>query len=145
KEAMSGIEKKGKIIMHVAAGDVHEIGKNIVSTILEAKGYEVVDLGKSVPPDKVVAAVKEHKPDVVSGTSLMTSTRGAFPKIVQMMKEAGIELPFIVAGGSVDTAFAEEMDFAIYADGPEVGDTVIKEAKAGKKWKDIREDIHSSY
>ncbi|MBN1785862.1 MAG: MtaA/CmuA family methyltransferase [Candidatus Methanofastidiosa archaeon] len=145
KEAMSGIEKGGKIIMHVAAGDVHEIGKNIVATILEAKGYEVIDLGKSVAPDKVIAAIKDNKPDVVSGTSLMTSTRGAFPKIVQMMKDEGLEMPFIVAGGSVDAAFAEGMDFAIYADGPEVGDSVIKSAKSGKKWKDIREDIHSSY
>ncbi|HPR42666.1 MAG TPA: MtaA/CmuA family methyltransferase [Candidatus Methanofastidiosa archaeon] len=145
KEAMSGIEKKGKIIMHVADGDVHEIGKNIVATILEAKGYEIVDLGKSVAPTKVLDAIKAEKPDVVSGTSLMTSTRGAFPKIAQMMKEAGFSQPFVVAGGSVDTAFAESMDFAIYADGPEVGDTVLKAAKGGKSWKDIREEVHSSY
>jgi len=145
KEAMSGIAKQGKIIMHVASGDVHEIGKNIVATILEAKGYEVIDLGKSVPIDTVIDAVKEHNPDAVSGTSLMTSTRGAFPKIAEKMKEAGFEQPFVVAGGSVDTAFAESMDFAIYADGPEIGDVVLKAVKNGKKWNEIREEIHSSY
>jgi len=145
KEALSGIEKKGKIIMHVADGDVHEIGKNIVATILEAKGYEIVDLGKSVAPEKVLAAIKDEKPDVVSGTSLMTSTRGAFPKITKMMKDEGFEKPFVVAGGSVDTTFAESMDYAIYADGPEVGDVVLKATKSGKNWKDIREEIHSSY
>jgi len=145
KEAMGVTAKKGKIIMHVADGDVHEIGKNIVATILEAKGFEVIDLGKSIPPDKVIEAIKEYSPDVVSGTSLMTSTRGAFPKIAQKMKDAGIEIPFIVAGGSVDAAFAEDIDYAIYADGPEVGDTIIKETKSGKNWKEIRDEIHSSY
>jgi len=145
KGALSGIAKQGKIIMHVADGDVHEIGKNIVATILEAKGYDVVDLGKSVAPTKVLDAIKSENPDVVSGTSLMTSTRGAFPKIAQMMKDAGIEKPFVVAGGSVDTAFAESMDYAVYADGPEIGDMVLKSAKGGKNWKDIREEVHSSY
>ncbi|MBN1786612.1 MAG: MtaA/CmuA family methyltransferase [Candidatus Methanofastidiosa archaeon] len=145
KEALSGIEKQGKIIMHVADGDVHEIGKNIVATILEAKGYEIVDLGKSVAPEAVLEAIKEKKPDVISGTSLMTSTRGAFPKIAQMMKAAGFNQPFIVAGGSVDTVFAESMDYAVYADGPEVGDVVLKAAKGGKGWKEIRNEIHSSY
>ena len=145
KESMGDVAKKGKILMHVADGDVHEIGKNIVATILEAKGYEVVDLGKSVPIDKVIEAAKKENPDVISGTSLMTSTRNAFPKISEMMKKEGVEKPFIVAGGSVDTTFAETMEFAIYADGPEVGDEVIKAAKGGKSWKEIREDVHSSY
>lgn len=145
KEALSGIEKQGKIVMHVADGDVHEIGKNIVATILEAKGYEVVDLGASVLPEKVVDAAVESGADVVSGTSLMTSTRGAFPKIAKLMQEKGLDKPFVVAGGSVDTTFAEGMDYAIYADGPEVGDTVLKATKAGKSWKEIRDDVHSSY
>jgi MtaA/CmuA family methyltransferase len=145
KDAMGDVAKKGKILMHVADGDVHEIGKNIVATILEAKGYEVVDLGKSVPIDKVIEAAKKENPDVISGTSLMTSTRNAFPKISEMMKKEGVEKPFIVAGGSVDTTFAETMEFAIYADGPEVGDEVIKAAKGGKSWKEIRDDVHSSY
>ncbi|MDD4280599.1 MAG: cobalamin-dependent protein, partial [Candidatus Methanofastidiosa archaeon] len=120
-------------------------GKNIVATILSAKGYEVIDLGSSVDPQIVVDTVKKEKPDVVSGTSLMTSTRGAFPKIAKMLADAGIEIPFVIAGGSVDTTFADSMDFAIYADGPEVGSTVLQQAKAGKKWKEIREEIHSSY
>lgn len=145
KGSLSGIKKKGKIIMHVADGDVHEIGKNIVSTILEAKGYEVIDLGKSVKPEKVLESVKKEKPDVVSGTSLMTSTRGAFPKIAKAMSEEKLDIPFVVAGGSVDTTFAESMDYAIYADGPEVGDAVLKAVKSGKKWKEIRDEIHSSY
>ncbi|MHC1609682.1 MAG: MtaA/CmuA family methyltransferase [Candidatus Methanofastidiosia archaeon] len=145
KGALGGIKKKGKIIMHVADGDVHEIGKNIVSTILEAKGYEVIDLGKSVKPEKVLESVKKEKPDVVSGTSLMTSTRGAFPKIAKAMSEEKLDIPFVVAGGSVDTTFAETMDYAIYADGPEVGDAVLKAVKSGKKWKEIRDEIHSSY
>jgi methanogenic corrinoid protein MtbC1 len=61
------------------------------------------------------------------------------------MKEEGLNQPFVVAGGSVDTTFAESMDYAIYADGPEVGDSVLKAAKQGKAWKDIRDEIHSSY
>jgi methanogenic corrinoid protein MtbC1 len=145
KEALSQVAKRGKIVMHVAFGDVHAIGKNIVATILEAKGYEIVDLGSSVDPQIVVDAVKKEKPDVVSGTSLMTSTRGAFPKIAKMLADEGFDLPFVIAGGSVDTAFAESMDFAIYADGPEIGSTVLEEKKAGKSWKEIRDEVHASY
>jgi hypothetical protein len=64
----------------------------------------------------------------------MTSTRGAFPKIAKCLQMQGLRYPSH-AGGSVDTTFADSMDFAIYADGPEVGSTVLQQAKAGKSGK----------
>jgi len=145
KAAIGETKKKGKIVMHVADGDIHEIGKNIVKAILEAKGYEVIDLGPSVPPDKVVEAVKTHKPLAVSGTSLMTTTRMTFPKIAKMLADEGIDIPFIVAGGAVNQQFAEQFNLGIYAKGAEQGEVVLRSVTERKSWKDIRKEIHSSY
>ena len=71
-------ENKGKIVCHVAEGDVHDIGKNIVVALLRATGYEVIDLGRDVPVDEVIAAVIANKPIMLTGTALMTTTMYAF-------------------------------------------------------------------
>ncbi|NYT14263.1 MAG: hypothetical protein GKC01_07130, partial [Candidatus Methanofastidiosa archaeon] len=145
QSAMGDVKPKGKIIMHVAFGDVHAIGKDIVKSILIAKGYQVTDLGASVPWDKVIEAAKKEKPDVVSGTALMTTTRTAFPKVAELMKKEGLEVPFIVAGGAVDPAYAETMDYAIYCKGPGDAEPVFEGIRKGKKWQQIREEEHKKY
>jgi len=145
QSAMGDVKPKGKIIMHVAFGDVHAIGKDIVKSILIAKGYQVTDLGASVPWDKVIEAAKKERPDVVSGTALMTTTRTAFPKVAELMKKEGIEVPFIVAGGAVDPAYAETMDYAIYCKGPGDAEPVFEGIRKGKKWQQIREEEHKKY
>lgn len=139
------VEKKAKILMHVADGDVHEIGKNIVKAILDAKGYETIDLGKSVSAENVIEAALKFKPDVISGTSLMTSTRNSFPKIASLMKENNINLPFIIAGCAVDTDFADSMDYAVYCEGPEDSNPVFDGVMNKKNWQSIRNDVHSRY
>jgi len=145
KSNLAKIEKKAKILMHVADGDVHEIGKNIVKAILDAKGYETIDLGKSIPAENVIEGIIREKPDVISGTSLMTSTRNSFPKIASMMREKGLDIPFIIAGCAVDSDFAESMDYAIYCEGPEDSNPIFDGIAKGKKWLEIRNDVHKRY
>ena len=140
-----GEAKKYKIVMHIADGDVHEIGKNIVKSILQAKGFETIDLGKSVPPEKVIESIERENPDVISGTSLMTSTRNAFPKIAALMKEKGINIPLIIAGCAVDADFAESMEYAIYCEGPEDANPIFEGLSKGRDWQTIRGDVHKRY
>jgi len=75
------MERKAKVVTHTAEGDIHDIGQVIVNALLNANGFEVINLGADVPVDKVVSSVKQNKPIMVTGTALMTTTMTAFPKI----------------------------------------------------------------
>ena len=97
EEAMGkSMERKAKVVTHTAEGDIHDIGQVIVNALLNANGFEVINLGADVPIDKVVAACKEHKPAMVTGTALMTTTMTAFPKIAHQLKAANLPIPFIL-------------------------------------------------
>lgn len=138
------IEKKGKVIVHVAEGDVHDLGKNLAKVFLVADGWEVIDLGKDVPVDEVVKAIEEHKPVMISGTSLMTTTMSAFPKIAQKLIDKDIEIPFICGGSAISEEFINTFPLGIigkkahqapkYAD---AADRKIPWKEIRKKWEDI--------
>ncbi|MEY8336523.1 homocysteine S-methyltransferase family protein [Lachnospiraceae bacterium 62-35] len=104
KMTMSGQsqEKKGKIVLATVKGDIHDIGKNIVKVLLENYSYDVIDLGKDVPPERVVAAVKEEKVSLVGLSALMTTT---VPSMEETIKKLQKEAPGtkIMVGGAVLT------------------------------------------
>lgn len=136
------IEKKGRIVMHVAEGDIHTIGKDIVKALLIAYGYEVIDLGVDVPVERVVEAVKKYKPCLLTGSALMTTTMSAFPKIAKRLEEEGIEVPFACGGGAVNQEFCESFKFGIYG-GKAINAPLIAEAaRSGKSWQEIRKMFH---
>ncbi len=136
------MEKKGRVVMHVAEGDIHSIGKDIVKAILLANGYEVIDLGVDVPVEEVVEAVKKYKPCLLTGTALMTTTMSAFPRIAKRLEEEGIEIPFACGGGAVNQEFCENFKFGIYG-GKAINAPLIAElASQGKSWQDIRRLLH---
>lgn len=112
------IENKGTVLIHTANGDLHDIGKNIVAAIVAANGYRVIDLGTSVPAERVIAEVKKNRPVAVLGSSLMTSTRGAFLETADRLLQEGIEVPLIVGGGACDGAFASQRENTRYARDP---------------------------
>ena len=114
KEGVSG-KKLGKIVMATVYGDVHEIGKNIVITLLENSGFEVVDLGVNVPPEKVVEAVKKEKADVVGLSALMTTTLPSMEETVKALRDANLNVPVVVGGAVVDEEFAKRIG-AIYGE-----------------------------
>lgn len=111
--------RRGTVLIHTADGDLHDIGKNIVASIFEANGYRVVDLGTSVETARVIEAIRQYRPVALLGSSLMTSTRGAFLTTADELKKQGLQLPFILGGGACDEAFARQRENLRYAKDPE--------------------------
>ena len=107
----------GKVIAGTVAGDIHNIGKSMLCTLLVADGFEVVDLGIDVPTSRFVEAVREHQPDVVALSALLTITAAEQRNVIDALKEAGIResVQVIVGGGAINEEFAT----AIGADGYE--------------------------
>ncbi|WP_456342498.1 homocysteine S-methyltransferase family protein [Thermovibrio sp.] len=109
KKRGSSVKGSGKIVMATVHGDVHEIGKNIVITMLENSGFEVVDLGTNVPPEVVVEAAKREKADIVGLSALMTTTLPAMEETIKAIREAGLDIPVIVGGAVVTPEYAKSI------------------------------------
>ncbi|MDV0447857.1 Glutamate mutase sigma subunit [Methanosarcinaceae archaeon Ag5] len=109
-------KSKGTIVCHVAEGDVHDIGKNIVAALLRADGFSVVDLGRDVPVDEVVAAAAKEKPVMITGTALMTTTMYAFKEVNDKLVEKGLKIPFACGGGAVNQEFVESYSLGVYGE-----------------------------
>jgi methanogenic corrinoid protein MtbC1 len=97
-------ETIGKVVIGTVQGDVHDIGKNIIVALLEAGGFHVVDLGVDVPPEGFVEAIKEHEPDIVGMSSLLTVALESTKRTIDAIVEAGLRdsVKIIVGGGRVD-------------------------------------------
>ncbi len=132
------MDRKGTVITHTAEGDIHDIGQVIVNALLKANGFEVIDLGSDVPVDKVVAACKEYKPAMVTGTALMTTTMTAFPKIAHQLKEAGLPIPFICGGGAVCEEYVTAYDLGIWGKEANQATGMAEDAIAGESWESMR-------
>ncbi|MCX6652155.1 MAG: cobalamin-dependent protein [Methanomassiliicoccales archaeon] len=131
-------EMKGTVVMHVAEGDPHDIGKNIAAVLLRSNGYTVVDMGRDVPVDDVVKMVEEKKPQMVTGTALMTTTMSAFPTIAERLIEKGIEIPFVCAGGAVNRVFVESYPLGVYANKAVQGPVLASKAVEGWNYQKFR-------
>jgi len=97
-----------KVVIATVEGDNHDIGKNIVITLLTARGFEVVDLGIDVPSKKIVEAVREHQPAILGLSALLTLTMLKMREVIAALKEAGLKekLKVIIGGSSVTPEFA---------------------------------------
>jgi len=112
----SGVESRGKVVLGTVKGDLHDIGKNLVGMMLEGAGFEVVDLGISVGPEQFLEAVREHAPQVVGMSALLTTTMVGMRDVVERVKqEAGENVKAIVGGAPVTQRFAEEIGADGYA------------------------------
>ena len=98
-----GLSEKGTVVLATVKGDVHDIGKNIVKVVLESYGYSVADLGKDVPEQEIVAAVKKYSPIAVGLSALMTTTVASMKKTIAALRDSGCSAPIFV-GGAVLTA-----------------------------------------
>jgi 5-methyltetrahydrofolate--homocysteine methyltransferase len=101
----------GRVVACTVKGDLHDIGKNIVVTMLTAAGYEVIDLGKNVENEAVAAAVKEHKPDILALSALLTMTVVEIESIVKMLKADGTRdsVVIICGGAPLNQELAEKL------------------------------------
>ncbi|MDP8248538.1 MAG: homocysteine S-methyltransferase family protein [Candidatus Tritonobacter lacicola] len=102
-------EGKGRIVMATVKGDVHDIGKNIVAAVLRGYGYEVIDMGSSVPSGDIIGKAKEIKPDIVGLSALMTTTLPEMEKVVKLLGEAGTGARTMVGGAVVTQKYADSI------------------------------------
>mgnify|MGYP000845845059 CR=1 FL=1 len=108
-------EKKATIILATVKGDIHDLGKNIVSALLENNGYQIVDLGKDVSPEEIVAAAKEHNAPIIGIASLMTTTMPMINETIAAVREAGVNAKVLVGGAVLSQAYADEAGADSYA------------------------------
>lgn len=101
--------KKGKIVIATVKGDIHDVGKNIVSAILQSVGYEVIDLGKDVPANKIIEAVKKYKPDVVGLSALLTTTMLEMESVIKLLRNENLNVKVIIGGPNVSLKYAEKI------------------------------------
>lgn len=132
------MDRKAKVVTHTAEGDIHDIGQVIVNALLNANGFDVINLGADVPVDKVVSACKEHKPVMVTGTALMTTTMTAFPKIAHQLKAAGLQIPFICGGGAVCEEYVTGYELGIWGKEASQAPGMAEDALAGESWESMR-------
>ncbi len=106
-----GAEPLGKVVMLTVKGDVHDIGKNLVNIMLEGEGFETVDLGVNVKPEQVVAAVKEHQPQLLGFSAFLTTTMPFFKSNLTALKEAGLreQVRVMVGGAPVTQEYADSV------------------------------------
>jgi len=102
---------EGKVLLGTVAGDLHDIGKNLVGMMMESASLEVIDLGTDVDPEEFVEAVKEHEPDVVGMSALLTTTMLEMQNTIELLEEEGLRdsVKIIVGGAPVTPDFAEEI------------------------------------
>jgi len=115
--AESGAPSAGKYLICTVQGDLHDIGKNLVRMMLEGAGFEAVDLGVDIKPDAFVAAVREHQPQVVGLSALLTTTMGQMKATIEALEEAGLRdsVKIMIGGAPVTEAFAKEIGADAYA------------------------------
>ncbi|MDP3791654.1 MAG: corrinoid protein [Candidatus Omnitrophota bacterium] len=107
--ASSGIKPMGKVIIGTVKGDLHDIGKNIVSMMLKGACFEVMDLGIDVPPGKFVEIVQAKGADIIAMSSLLTTSMGAMKDTIKMLKDLGVrdKVKIIVGGAPITQSFAD--------------------------------------
>jgi methylmalonyl-CoA mutase cobalamin-binding domain/chain len=113
--AETGAESVGTYVMGTVKGDVHDIGKNLVNIMLEGAGFTVIDLGVQTPPEKFIAAIQEHKPDIVGMSAYLTTTMPMFKDNIHEIAKAGLrdQVIIMVGGAPVTQEYAD----AVGADG----------------------------
>ncbi|MFT3835958.1 MAG: methionine synthase [Myxococcaceae bacterium] len=108
---------RGKVILATVKGDVHDIGKNLVEIILANNGFNVVNLGIKVPPEQLVAAVKEHKPDVIGLSGLLVKSAHQMVSTAEDLSRAGVQLPMLVGGAALSRNFVDKQIAPAYGAG----------------------------
>ncbi|OYT59020.1 MAG: cobalamin-binding protein [Desulfurococcales archaeon ex4484_217_1] len=106
---------RGRVVIGTVKGDIHDIGKSLVASMLRAAGYEVIDLGVDVPPEKFIEAVEKYEPDILGMSSLLTTTVHQMKEVIKLLEEKGLRrrVKVIIGGLATSPEYAK----AIGADG----------------------------
>jgi methylmalonyl-CoA mutase cobalamin-binding domain/chain len=114
----SASEARGKVVIGTVEGDIHDIGKNIFTALLEVEGFEVVDIGVDAPPERFIEAIREHSPDIVGMSCLLSTSIEAMKNTVDAITEAGLrdKTRIIVGGGRLERHAADYIKPDAYTD-----------------------------
>ncbi len=134
KEDLESVSN-GKVLLHTVEGDVHDIGKNIVRTFLNASNFTVYDLGRDVPVETVVEKAQELDVDIIAGSALMSTTMPRQRQIIELLKELGLRDRFIVlfGGAPVTRKWCDQIGADGYSDVATDAPVVAKAAMAKKR------------
>lgn len=115
--ADQAIQSQGKVLLGTVKGDLHDIGKNLVAMMMESGGLEVINLGIDIPPEKFVEAVRDHNPDIVAMSALLTTTMPSMKETIELLVEEGLrdKVKIIVGGAPVSKEFANSIGADGYA------------------------------
>ena len=128
-EEMGGAEKRGKIVIATVEGDIHDIGKSIVGSMMVSAGFEVMDLGRDVPTNNIIEAVKKEKPDLIGVSAMLTTTREKQKELIKFLERENLrkEVKVMVGGAPVTEEWKDE----IGADG--YGEDAVDAVEVAKK------------
>lgn len=128
------ISRRGKVLIGTVQGDIHDIGKNIVSFMLDVNGFEVLDLGVDVPPQKFVEAIRDFQPQVVGLSGFLTLGFDAMKETVEAVEEAGLRdgVKIMIGGGQVNAKIQE------YAGADAYGRDAMAGVSLAKKWVGVK-------
>ena len=114
--AETGAPKMGTMVIGTVKGDIHDIGKNLVGMMMEGAGFEVIDLGINNSVEDYFAAIKEHNPDILGMSALLTTTMPYMRVVINALKEEGIrdDITVLVGGAPLNEAFAEDIEADAY-------------------------------
>lgn len=114
--ANTGAQQIGTMIIGTVKGDIHDIGKNLVAMMMEGAGFQVINLGINCDADKFLAAYKEHQPDILGMSALLTTTMPYMDVVIKRFKEEGLrdKVIVLVGGAPLNAAFAEEIEADAY-------------------------------
>jgi methylmalonyl-CoA mutase cobalamin-binding domain/chain len=114
--AETGAQQIGTLVIGTVKGDIHDIGKNLVAMMMEGAGFKVINLGINNDADKFIAAIKEHQPDIVGMSALLTTTMPYMEVVIKALKEQGLrdKVLVLVGGAPLNAAFAEEIEADAY-------------------------------
>ena len=130
KEQQKSDVKRGKILLGTVAGDIHDIGKDVVKFMLDANGFEVIDLGVDVPSETFIEKIKEFKPEILALSGFLTLAYDSMKEIIQKITETGLRdsLKVMIGGGTVDENIVEYVKADAY------GESAVDAINLAKKW-----------
>ena len=120
---------KGKVLIGTVKGDLHDIGKNLVSMMLEGAGFTIIDLGVDIAPEKFAQKARESEPDIIGMSALLSTTMPSMKKTIEALKAAGIrdKVKVMIGGAPVTDKYAQEIEADAYA--PDAGSAVTRAKK----------------
>lgn len=130
----AGVKPLGKVVIGTVKGDLHDIGKNLVTMALEGAGFQVIDLGTDVAPHKFVEAIQQHQPQLVGMSALLTTTMLSMKDTIAAIQAAGLrdKVRIMIGGAPIRQEFAAEIGADFYGADPTAGRNYARDVVSGE-------------